>query len=55
MSKHTGRAKRIYDNSLMKRPSDKNRKHKASIKLLIQRNKTKLLRREIERQQQKEY
>jgi len=55
MSNKKGRAKRIYDNSLMKRPSDKNRKHKSSIKLVIQRNKTKLLRREIERQQQKEH
>ncbi len=55
MSKHTGKAKRIFNNMTTKRPTEKNKRKKAKIKLFNTRQQSKLKARKVDKQISREY
>ncbi|CAL9960468.1 hypothetical protein VPH219E481_0052 [Vibrio phage 219E48-1] len=52
MTKAKGKAKRVFNNMTMKRPSSKNRQKKSKIKMFETRHQSNLKRLKVERGQQ---
>jgi hypothetical protein len=55
MSKHRGKAKRIFNNMTIKRPNEKTKRRKARIKAYNTRQQSNLKAYRVNRQRQKEY
>lgn len=55
MTSHKGKAKRIFNNATMKRPSSKSAKRKKVIKLYETRQQSNLKAHKVARQRYKEY
>jgi hypothetical protein len=55
MTSHKGKAKRIFNNATMKRPSSKNAKRKKAIKLYETRQQSNFKSYKVARQRDKEY